>query len=241
MRRMSYGIALTVLVASLAVAGARWRIPAMITDRRSGRRQAEAEVRQEEVQADEHQDRHDDRRRRRPERHAAEGVPVGGRIRQAEHQVQPRTRSPVVTPSQIATATTEEALAAVATRRSVPGSRGQPAVRRRRHRQDFDARRDRFQSRRCGRDPPALAGHRAADDDRADRGAQGLDADRDRSADRRRGGRELGLQHLGRPARYVQARCKNKTIKYNETFSFTDAPDATASDTQPCKQKKPKK
>ena len=41
--------------------------------------------------------------------------------------------------------------------------------------------------------------------------------------------------------KYVQARCKRKTIKYNETFSFTDAPDATASDTQPCKQKKPKK
>ena len=39
---------------------------------------------------------------------------------------------------------------------------------------------------------------------------------------------------------YVQARCKNKKIKYQETFSFTDAPDATASDVQPCKQKKKK-
>ena len=39
---------------------------------------------------------------------------------------------------------------------------------------------------------------------------------------------------------YVQARCKNKKIKYEETFSFTDAPDANASDTQPCKQKKSK-
>ncbi len=39
---------------------------------------------------------------------------------------------------------------------------------------------------------------------------------------------------------YVQARCKNKKIKYAETFSFTDAPDAHASDTQPCKQKKSK-
>lgn len=40
--------------------------------------------------------------------------------------------------------------------------------------------------------------------------------------------------------KYVQARCKNKKITYEETFSFTDAPDATASDQQSCKQKKPK-
>ena len=41
--------------------------------------------------------------------------------------------------------------------------------------------------------------------------------------------------------KYVQARCKSKTIKYDETFSFTDAPDAIANDTQKCKQKKSKK
>lgn len=40
---------------------------------------------------------------------------------------------------------------------------------------------------------------------------------------------------------YVQARCKDKKINYKETFSFTDAPDATASDVQPCKQKKEKR
>jgi hypothetical protein len=40
--------------------------------------------------------------------------------------------------------------------------------------------------------------------------------------------------------KYVQARCKSKKIKYKETFSFTDAPDATASDIQKCRQKKGK-
>jgi hypothetical protein len=39
---------------------------------------------------------------------------------------------------------------------------------------------------------------------------------------------------------YVQARCKDKTIDYKETYSFADAPDAQASDSQACKQKKPK-
>jgi hypothetical protein len=37
---------------------------------------------------------------------------------------------------------------------------------------------------------------------------------------------------------YVQARCKSKTIKTSSVFTFSDAPQATASDTQKCKQKK---
>ena len=41
--------------------------------------------------------------------------------------------------------------------------------------------------------------------------------------------------------KYVQARCKDKKIDYKATFSFSDAPDATASDVQPCKQKKRKR
>ena len=36
---------------------------------------------------------------------------------------------------------------------------------------------------------------------------------------------------------YVQGRCKSKTIKTSSTFTYTDAPPATASDTQQCKQK----
>jgi hypothetical protein len=36
---------------------------------------------------------------------------------------------------------------------------------------------------------------------------------------------------------YVQGRCKSKTIKTSSTFTFSDAPAATASDTQKCKQK----
>jgi hypothetical protein len=37
--------------------------------------------------------------------------------------------------------------------------------------------------------------------------------------------------------KYVQARCKSKTIKTSSTFTFSDAPQAPASDTQKCKQK----
>jgi hypothetical protein len=37
--------------------------------------------------------------------------------------------------------------------------------------------------------------------------------------------------------KYVQGRCKSKKIKYQGTFTFTDAPSATASDTQKCKRK----
>jgi hypothetical protein len=41
---------------------------------------------------------------------------------------------------------------------------------------------------------------------------------------------------------YVTARCKNKTIDYSATFSFRDGtPNASATDQQPCKQKKSKK
>ena len=36
---------------------------------------------------------------------------------------------------------------------------------------------------------------------------------------------------------YVQGRCKSKTIKTSSTFTFSDAPPASASDTQNCKQK----
>lgn len=36
---------------------------------------------------------------------------------------------------------------------------------------------------------------------------------------------------------YVQGRCKSKTIKTSSTFTFSDAPAATASDSQKCKQK----
>ena len=36
---------------------------------------------------------------------------------------------------------------------------------------------------------------------------------------------------------YVQGRCKSKTIKTSSTFTFSDAPPASASDTQKCKQK----
>ncbi len=36
---------------------------------------------------------------------------------------------------------------------------------------------------------------------------------------------------------YVQGRCKSKKIKYQGTFTFTDAPSATATDTQKCKRK----
>jgi hypothetical protein len=39
---------------------------------------------------------------------------------------------------------------------------------------------------------------------------------------------------------YVQGRCKDKKIDYSGTFTFTDAPQATATDTQKCKQKKKK-
>jgi hypothetical protein len=38
--------------------------------------------------------------------------------------------------------------------------------------------------------------------------------------------------------KYIQARCKNKTIEYEATFSFSDAPDASATDVQRCRQKK---
>ena len=37
--------------------------------------------------------------------------------------------------------------------------------------------------------------------------------------------------------KYVQGRCTSKTIKTTGTFTFTDAPTATATDTQKCKQK----
>jgi hypothetical protein len=37
--------------------------------------------------------------------------------------------------------------------------------------------------------------------------------------------------------KYVQGRCKSKTIKTDSEFTFTDAPVATAQDTQKCKQK----
>ena len=37
--------------------------------------------------------------------------------------------------------------------------------------------------------------------------------------------------------RYVQGRCKSKKIKYQGTFTFTDAPSATGTDTQKCKRK----
>jgi hypothetical protein len=40
---------------------------------------------------------------------------------------------------------------------------------------------------------------------------------------------------------YIQARCKNKTIDYKAEFTFSDAPPASATDVQPCKQKKPKR
>ena len=36
---------------------------------------------------------------------------------------------------------------------------------------------------------------------------------------------------------YVQGRCKDKKVNYCGTFSFSDAPAATATDTQKCKQK----
>ena len=36
---------------------------------------------------------------------------------------------------------------------------------------------------------------------------------------------------------YVQGRCKSKKIKYQGTFTFSDAPSATSSDTQKCKRK----
>jgi hypothetical protein len=37
--------------------------------------------------------------------------------------------------------------------------------------------------------------------------------------------------------KYVQGRCKSKTIKYQGTFTFSDAPAATATDSQKCKRK----
>jgi hypothetical protein len=37
--------------------------------------------------------------------------------------------------------------------------------------------------------------------------------------------------------KYVQARCKSKKIKYQGTFTFSDAPAATSSDKQKCKRK----
>lgn len=37
--------------------------------------------------------------------------------------------------------------------------------------------------------------------------------------------------------KYIQARCKNKVIKTSSSFTFTDAPTATAQDKQKCKQK----
>jgi hypothetical protein len=37
---------------------------------------------------------------------------------------------------------------------------------------------------------------------------------------------------------YVQGRCKDKKIDYTGTFTFSDAPSATAKDSQKCKQKK---
>jgi hypothetical protein len=37
--------------------------------------------------------------------------------------------------------------------------------------------------------------------------------------------------------KYVQGRCKSKTIKTSSTFTFSDAPAATATDSQKCKQK----
>lgn len=36
---------------------------------------------------------------------------------------------------------------------------------------------------------------------------------------------------------YVQARCKSKTIHYTATFSYSDAPNASATDQQKCKRK----
>ncbi|MGH2952707.1 MAG: hypothetical protein ACRDK9_01620 [Solirubrobacterales bacterium] len=43
---------------------------------------------------------------------------------------------------------------------------------------------------------------------------------------------------LVKAGKYVQARCKRKTIKTKSTFSFNDAPDATVADSQKCKRKK---
>jgi hypothetical protein len=37
--------------------------------------------------------------------------------------------------------------------------------------------------------------------------------------------------------KYVQGRCKSKKIKYQGTFTFSDAPSATATDKQKCKRK----
>ena len=37
--------------------------------------------------------------------------------------------------------------------------------------------------------------------------------------------------------KYVQGRCKSKTIKYQGTFTFSDAPAASDTDTQKCKRK----
>ena len=37
--------------------------------------------------------------------------------------------------------------------------------------------------------------------------------------------------------KYVQGRCKSKTIKTSSTFTYSDAPAATATDSQKCKQK----
>jgi hypothetical protein len=36
---------------------------------------------------------------------------------------------------------------------------------------------------------------------------------------------------------YVQARCSDKKLKFTSVFTYTDAPQATATDTQSCKQK----
>ncbi len=45
------------------------------------------------------------------------------------------------------------------------------------------------------------------------------------------------FQTTVKAGKYVQGRCKSKTIKTSSTFTFSDAPAATATDSQKCKQK----
>ena len=93
MRRMSYGIASLVLVASLAMAGTAVAKTAVITvDGQVGGKEKpkfdKKKFKPTNIKIDTTTADAADR-----ERHAAEGLPVGGRIRQEERQVQPRRGS----------------------------------------------------------------------------------------------------------------------------------------------------
>ena len=146
-------------------------------------------------------------------------------------------------PSQISSVTTEEAKAIcgdaqVGTGQAIANLPFGPGG----TRQDFEAVVTAFNRSDTNGILLRLARRSARHHDPVDRGPhRRLEADRHRAADRRRSRSSSLFSTSVGAKKYVQARCKDKKIDYKATFSFSDAPDATASDVQPCKQKKRKR